>query len=178
MNLAARTAALAILMAVIGVFATAALGGVSWLVPVAIVGFVLFGAGVFYGQGLAAAVGLAAVASATAIATGTSLAAAALTAGIGVAASVTLVVADASWWLRRDPDVDPAVLRSLLGAMVPIWLLGAILGLGAVALASWAQAGLWLLPVALVAASGLVILATWVTRGRHRRHDPLADLRP
>jgi len=176
-DLARRAAVLAIWVAGMGVFAAVALAGVSVLVPVALVGAIAFAVGVWYGLGFLTAVGLCAVAVPAAIATPRTLAGYAIVIGMGVVGSLALLVADASWWLRRDPQVDPAVVRGLIRTYLPVWAVAALLGAGAVALGRRGPASIWLLPAAIAVAAVLLGVAAAVTRGRHRRHDPLSDIR-
>lgn len=176
-DLARRAAVLAIWVAGVGVFATVALAGVSVLVPVALLGAMAFAVGVWYGLGFVTAVGLCAVAVPAAIAAPRTPAGYAAVIAMGVAASLALLVADASWWLRRDPQVDPAVARLLIRTYLPVWAVAALLGAGAVALGRKGPSSIWLLPAAIAVAAVLVGAAAAVTRGRHRRHDPLSDIR-
>lgn len=178
--LAARAALLAGILAASGVFVAVMTGGLSLLPVGAVAGFVLFGLGLFYGHGPLTAAGLAGVALTAGLAVDRAadgwLSLIAVVA-IGLAASATLVAADASWWLRRDPDVDPAVITGLAATMGPVWLAGAVLGATAVGVSHVGRIGIWLLPVALVFVATLTAVMGWATRGRHRRHDPQADRR-
>ncbi|MEZ5408871.1 MAG: hypothetical protein R2761_12650 [Acidimicrobiales bacterium] len=176
-DLARRAAVLAIWVAGAGVFAAMALAGLSVLVPVALLGAIAFAVGVWYGLGFLTALGLCAVAVPAAMATPRTVAGYAAVIGMGVAASLALLAADASWWLRRDPQVDPAVARSLIRTYLPVWAVAALLGAGAMALGHEGPSSIWMLPAAIAVAAGLVGAAAAVTRGRHRRHDPLSDIR-
>jgi hypothetical protein len=117
-------AALAVLVAAIGVFVTLAMGGPSWLLPLALVGFVAFTVGVLLGHGPLAAAGVTALALATALATDHSLVGFLVVAATGLTVSALLVVVDASWWLRREPQVDPAVFVGLASTLAPVWAVG------------------------------------------------------
>ncbi len=176
-DLARRAAVLAIWVAGLGVVAALALAGVSVLVPAALVGAIAFAVGVWYGLGFVTAIGLCAVAVPAAIATPGTLPGHVAVIGMGVAASLALVVADASWWLRRDPQVDPAVARGLIRTHLPVWAMATLLGAGAVVVGQRGPSSIWLLPAAIVVAALLVGAAAAVTRARHRRHDPLSDIR-
>lgn len=179
MTVAQRAAALAVLLAVNGVLVTFLLAGVTLLTALAVIGCALFAGSAYYGFGPGVAVGITLVVLPLVLATDSSPAPVQLllAAGAGVGAGAALVMADASWWLRRDPRVDAAVIKGLATTLAPIWFVGAGLGVAAAALTRVDRLTIWLLPVGIVAASALVAAGVWAIRRRHRRRNPTADLR-
>ncbi len=177
MSLAVRAAALAGLVAASGLYATILLGGSLALAGVAVAGFLMFGLGAMYGHSGLTVVGLGAVVLGAGLATDRSTGGIIAAVVIGVAASATLVATDASWWLRRDAHVDPAVISGLAKAFVPVWATGAVLAAAVIRLSGGSSVTIWLLPAGIITAAGLVAIVGWVTLRRHRRHDPQSDRR-
>lgn len=180
LTVAGRAAWLSGVIGAAGVFVAAVAGGIGVVAVGALFGFGGLVLGLYNGHGPLTSMGLAVVALCAGVAVDDAahgvLAVAGLVA-IGVAASAALVAADASWWLRRDARVDLSVVTGLARVLGPAWLVGAVLGLGAIALSNLAAIGIWLLPAGILATAGLTAVLGVVTRSRHRRPDPQFERR-
>lgn len=174
LTVAGRAALLAALVGLAGVFVTVVAGGFGVLAVGAVLGYFILALGLFNGHGPMTSIGLAVVALTAGVAVddraGGVVAVVGLVA-LGVAASAALVAADASWWLRRDAQVDLGVAAGLLRTLGPAWLAGAVLGALAIAVAHQGRISIWLLPAGILAAALLTLVLGVVTRNRHRRID-------
>jgi hypothetical protein len=150
-------------------------GELSIPVAVALGGFGLFSIGLPSGSGPVVATGLGTTARATARTQPAGTARRGMGSVIGGTATASLVAADSSWWLRRQPEVDRRVYGTIGRRVVAAWLIGAAMAAAASNLAGAVEWSIWLLPVA-VAAAGALVAAAGYAIGRGRGRGPSSEV--
>jgi len=135
-------------------------------------GLVLLGLGIVSGHSGTVVTGLGALVFGTALGLGTDGAPTSVLVAIGIAGPVVLVLTDASWWLRRDAEVDPEVGQRLAGSLVPGLVVGALIGMALLRATADATGPVWLVPIAVAVLAGAIAAAGETVRRRRPRLGP------
>lgn len=143
--------------------------GLAPTTGLALFGLVFFLLGLVGGHGDVVIGGIGAAVLGAAMSLSSTTADVGLAVVVGVLAPIVLVLADASWWLRRDAQVGPEVVTELSTGTIPACAVGAAITLGVGALSEPSGSTIWLLPVAiLVIASGAGVAGEISRRRRGR----------
>lgn len=169
MTAARQATVLALVLGLVPLFIVVAGGGSAATMSLCTMGLVLFGLGMISGQAGMVIGGLAPLLFGAALGIAEYPSEFVVLAALGVLGVIgpwCLVMADVSWWIRRDAEVDFRVFSLLARSIVP----GSIVGVG-VAIAAFVAAQQvdrpeWLVPAAVIAAAVATLIIGEVIRRR------------